>query len=71
VTLTRLIKICLKETCSKVHVGKHLPGAFPIQNGLNDALPLLILNFALGYSMRKVQDNVEKLELNGRHKLLV
>jgi hypothetical protein len=32
--LVRLIKICLNETCSKVHVGKHLPDTFPIQNGL-------------------------------------
>jgi hypothetical protein len=30
----RLIKVYLKKTCSKVHVGKHLSYDFPIQNGL-------------------------------------
>jgi hypothetical protein len=30
----RLIKICLNETCFKVHVGKHLFDMFPIQNGI-------------------------------------
>jgi hypothetical protein len=42
--LVRLIKICLNETCSKVHIGKLLSDKFPIQNGLKqgDALsPLL------------------------------
>jgi hypothetical protein len=32
--LVRLIKICLNETCSKVHVVKLLSDKFPIQNGL-------------------------------------
>jgi hypothetical protein len=38
--LVRLIKMCLDETYSKVHVGKHLSDTFPIQNGLkqDDAL---------------------------------
>jgi hypothetical protein len=38
--LLRLIKMCLNETYSKVHIGKHLPDTFPIQNGLKkgDAL---------------------------------
>jgi hypothetical protein len=42
--LVRLIKMCLNETGSKVHIGKHLFDSFPIQNGLKqgDALsPLL------------------------------
>jgi hypothetical protein len=41
--LVRLIKMCLNETYSKVRIGKHLSGSFPIQNGLKqDALlPLL------------------------------
>jgi len=32
--LVRLIKVCLNETYSKVHVGKLLSATFPIQNGL-------------------------------------
>jgi hypothetical protein len=32
--LVRLIKMCLNETYSKVHVGKLLSDKFPIQNGL-------------------------------------
>jgi hypothetical protein len=38
--LVRLIKMCLNETLGKIHLGKHLSGAFHIQNGLKqgDAL---------------------------------
>jgi hypothetical protein len=42
--LVRLIKMCLNETYSKVHVGKLLSDKFPIQNNMKqrDApLPLL------------------------------
>jgi hypothetical protein len=44
---------------SKVRVGKHLFGSFPIQNGLKqeDALSKLLFNFALEYEIRKVQKN--------------
>jgi hypothetical protein len=31
----RLIKMCLNETYSKVHIGRHLSDSFPIKNGLN------------------------------------
>jgi hypothetical protein len=57
--LVRLIKMCLNETYSKVRIGKHLFDSFLIQNGLKqgDALSPLLLNFALGYAIRKVQEN--------------
>jgi hypothetical protein len=47
--LVRLIKMCLNETYSKVHIGKHLSGSFPIQNSLKqgDAFSPLLFNFAL------------------------
>ena len=32
--LERLIKMCLTETYSRVLVGKHLSGMFPVKNGL-------------------------------------
>jgi hypothetical protein len=32
--LVRVIKMCLNETYSEVHIGKHLSDSFSIQNGL-------------------------------------
>jgi hypothetical protein len=50
--LGRLIKMCLNETYSKVHIDKHLSVRFPIQNGLKqgDGLSPPLFNFALGKS---------------------
>jgi hypothetical protein len=51
--LVRLVKICLNETYSKVHIRKHFFDSFPVQNGLKqDALSPLLFNFALEYAIR-------------------
>jgi hypothetical protein len=49
----------LNETYSKACVGKLLSYKFPIQNGLKqgDALSPLLLNMALEYDIREVQEN--------------
>jgi len=71
--LTRLIKLCLNGTYSRVRVGKNLSGMFPIRNGMKqgDALSPLPFNLALEYTIRRVQVNQDGLKLSGTHQLLV
>ena len=71
--LVRLIKICLNETCPRVHVGRHLLDIFPTKNGFKrgDALSPLLFNFAFKYAIGSVQVNQDGLKLNGTPQLVV
>jgi hypothetical protein len=62
--LVRLINVYLNETCSRVRTGKRLSDMLPIRNGLKqgDALSPLPLNFAVEYTIRRVQFNHDGLK---------
>jgi hypothetical protein len=63
----------MKETHSRVQVGKYLFDMFPIMNclKLDDALLPLLVNSTINYAIRRVQVNQEGLKLNDTHQLLV
>jgi hypothetical protein len=71
--LVMLIKMCLNETYSKVHIDKYLSDTFPIQNCLKqgDNLSPLLFNFTLEYAIRKGQENHLVRKLDKTHQLLV
>jgi hypothetical protein len=68
--LVRLIKMCLNEIYSKVHIGKHLSDSFTIQNGPKTRRCSINTAFQLRTCIRKVQENQVGLKLNGTHQLL-
>jgi hypothetical protein len=54
-----------------VHVGSNLLHEFHICLKEGDVLLPVLLNFTLYHAIRKVQENQERLEMNGTHQFQV
>ena len=67
----RLIKMCRCEICSRIRLGKILSDKLSFKNGLKqeDGLLPLLFSFALEYSIRHVQAQLNGLKLNVTHRL--
>jgi len=68
-----LRKMCLNGTYNRVRFGRHLSEVFLIKNGLKqgDALPSLLFNLDLSYTIKRIQVNQGGLKLNDTYKLLL
>jgi hypothetical protein len=62
VKLVRVIKMCLIETYSRVHICKYLSDNFPIQNGLKQGDALLSLNLNGAHQLLVYADYINQLE---------
>jgi hypothetical protein len=64
--------MCWNDTYSTVRIGKCQSDKFSIQSGLKegDSISQLLINFVLGYAIRRAQKNRKGLKLNGTHQHL-